>query len=82
MYALYDIPGRAGFLAVLKNGSTKDLHYVTNIQDDVAACVRQGDEETVEIPLADLVSVARFGEPIYPYLKSIDTVCNAPDSDL
>ena len=79
---LYDIPVRAGSLVALKNGSIKDLHYVTNIQDDVAACVRQSDEETVDIPLTDLVSVARFGEPIYPYLKPIDTVCNAPDSDL
>ena len=29
-----------------------------------------------------LVSVAKFGEPIYPYLKQLDTVCNAPGSDL
>ena len=28
------------------------------------------------------MTVAEFGEPIYPYLKPIDTVCNAPDSDL
>ena len=26
--------------------------------------------------------VAQFGEPIYPYLQPLDTVCNAPDSDL
>lgn len=26
--------------------------------------------------------MAEFGEPIYPCLKPIDTVCNAPDSDL
>lgn len=30
----------------------------------------------------ELVCVAQFGEPIYPYLKPIDSVCNAPDSDL
>lgn len=30
----------------------------------------------------DLVAVAEFGEPIYPYLKSIYTVCNALDSNL
>ena len=29
-----------------------------------------------------LVCVAQFGEPIYPYLQPLDTVCNAPDSDL
>lgn len=26
--------------------------------------------------------VAKFGEPIYPYLKQIDSVCNASDSNL
>lgn len=79
---LYDIPVRVGALAALKNGSIKDLYYVTRLHEDIAVCVRQSDEETIEIPLVDLVSVARFGEPIYPYLKPIDTVCNAPDSDL
>ena len=39
-------------------------------------------KEIADIPLNDLVTVAEFGEPIYPYLKPIDTVCNAPDSDL
>ena len=38
--------------------------------------------ETLSFPLDDLVWVAEFGEPIYPYLKPIDTVCNAPDSSL
>ena len=28
------------------------------------------------------MSVAQFGEPIYPYLKPIDSICNDPDSDL
>lgn len=79
---LYDLPVRIGSLAALKNGSIKDLHYVTEIRDDIAVCIRQSDEAAIEIPLTDLVSVARFGEPIYPYLRPIDTVCNAPDSDL
>ena len=33
-------------------------------------------------PVEDLVCVADLGEPIYPYLKPIDLVCNAPESDL
>lgn len=79
---LYDIPIRVGSLVALKNGGIKDLHYVTELRDAIAVCVRQSDEASDEIPIADLVSVARFGEPIYPYLKPIDTVCHAPDSDL
>lgn len=34
------------------------------------------------LPVDALVCVAQFGEPIYPYLQPLDTVCNAPDSDL
>lgn len=40
------------------------------------------DHTEAEFALDELVAVAEFGEPIYPYLKPIDTVCNAPDSDL
>lgn len=36
----------------------------------------------MEFALDELVAIAEFGEPIYPYLKPIDMVCNAPDSDL
>ena len=45
-------------------------------------CVHTVTKETKSIPKEDLVCVARFGDPIYPYLKPIDSVCNAPDSDL
>ena len=79
---LYDIPIRVGSLAALKNGSIQDLHIVTALEDGKATCLRQSDKETVEFAACDLVSVARFGDPIYPYLKPIDTVCNAPDSEL
>ena len=34
------------------------------------------------LPVDALVCVAQFGEPIYPYLQPLGTVCNAPDSDL
>ena len=30
----------------------------------------------------DLISVAQFGDAIYPYLQPLDIVCNAPDSSL
>lgn len=40
------------------------------------------EDEKAEWNIADLVVVAKFGEPVYPYLKQIDSVCNAPDSDL
>ena len=39
-------------------------------------------DEAVTFELKDIVRVAEFGESIYPYLKPLDSVCNAPDSDL
>ena len=80
--ALHGLPVRIGSLVSRKTGNVNDLFIVTDIRDGVAVCQPQDTEETVEIPLSDLVVTARFGEPIYPYLQPIDTVCNAPDSDL
>lgn len=79
---LYELPIRVGTLVAKKDGSVNDLMMVTAITDGKATCINQKDGETVKYPLDQLVAVARFGEPIYPYLQPIDTVCNAPDSDL
>ena len=58
------------------------MYEVLAIKDGMAACVHKVTEEQEIIPVSDLVCVAQFGEPIYPYLKPLDSVCNAPDSDL
>ena len=79
---LYDVPVRKGSKAALKNGKVNEFYTVMATDGDKAVCVKQGDENAAELPLSDLVTVAEFGEPIYPYLKPMDTVCNAPDSDL
>ena len=79
---LYELPIRVGTLVAKKDGSVNDLMMVTAITDGKATCIYQKDGETVEYPVDQLVAVARFGEPIYPYLQPIDTVCNDPDSDL
>lgn len=79
---LYELPIRVGSLVAKKSGSIDDLMKVTAINGDTATCLRQNEEESVDLPVGELVAVARFGEPIYPYLKPIDTVRNAPDSDL
>ena len=79
---LYELPVRVGTLVARKDGSVNDLMIVSAITDGKATCIYQKDGETVEYPVDQLVAVARFGEPIYPYLQPIDTVCNAPDSDL
>lgn len=79
---LYDIPVKAGALVAKKAGEVNDVYKVLCIEDNTAQCLYRESKEIADIPLDDLVTVAEFGEPIYPYLKPIDTVCNAPDSDL
>lgn len=79
---LYDIPVRRGVKAALKAGDVSDFYQVLKVEDGKAICIKRGETEAIEFPVDDLVTIAEFGEPIYPYLKPIDTVCNAPDSDL
>ena len=79
---LYDIPVKKGAKVALKTGKVSDFYTVLKIEGDKALCLNQDRTETAEFAVNDLVCVAEFGEPIYPYLQPLDTVCNAPDSDL
>lgn len=79
---LYDVPVKAGSTVALRGGDVSKQMKVLAIDGEVAHCLSLPEKEPVDQPLESLVSVAKFGEPIYPYLKQLDTVCNAPDSDL
>lgn len=79
---LYDMKVKRGSTVALKVGEISDMYIVLNITDGKAVCEHKTSHEKAEYNVDDLVCVAEFGEPIYPYLKPIDTVCNAPDSDL
>lgn len=79
---LYDIPVRRGATVAKRAGAVSEMYEVSVIKKGVATCYHKVTEEKEEIPVDELVCVAQFGEPIYPYLKPIDSVCNAPDSDL
>lgn len=79
---LHGLPLQTGRLAARKNGDIKALYLVRRVSGGKAVCVPKNGGEAVEFPVDALVPVAEFGEPIYPYLKPIDTVCNAPDSGL
>ena len=78
---LYGLKIRRGTTVACKE-KINDTFTVLKVEGDVAVCKRKKGEELEEISLAELVPVAEFGEPIYPYLQPIDSVCNAPDSDL
>lgn len=61
----------------------KSIYVVLKVEGDTAVCVKsEQKDETVTFDLKDIVRIAEFGESIYPYLKPLDSVCNAPDSDL
>lgn len=80
--ALYDVQVRVGTKVALKDKQISTVYEVKSIANGRAVCFDQNEQITIELPVEELVVVAEFGEPIYPYLKPIDTVCNAPDNDL
>ncbi len=79
---LYTVPVKKGSVAAIKGKSITDIYLVEAIEDDQATCLQRSTKECAVLPVKDLVSVAQFGEPIYPYLQPIDSVCNAPDNEL
>ena len=79
---LYGIPIKRKSQVALKTGEVNDIYIVDKIVGDQAGCVHSISRETVTLPVKDLVVVAKFGDPIFPCLKAMDSVCNAPDSDL
>lgn len=61
----------------------KAIYVVLKVEGNTAVCVKpEQKDEAVTFELKDIVRVAEFGESIYPYLKPLDSVCNAPDSNL
>ena len=79
---LYEIPVKKGATVALKAGKVNETYTVLCIDDGMATCERQDNHEHAQFPVADLVCVAKFGEAIYPYLKPIDSICDAPDSSI
>lgn len=63
------------------NKLAKQKKFGLVFEEHLPECTPLYDVEA-ELALDELVAVAEFGEPIYPYLKPLDIVCNAPDSDL
>lgn len=79
---LYEIPVKVGALVAEKGRDIKNVFAVISITEGIAKCANKTTKEVLEIPVENLVTVAEFGEPIYPQLIPMDTVENAPDSDL
>ena len=80
---LYDVPIKQNSLVAEKDGYFKVFYLVKRIEGETLVCETQNEKhEKVCFDKDKMVAVAIFGEPIYPYLKPIDQVQNAPDSKL
>ena len=79
---LYDIPVRKGVKVSVRNGKANETYTVLKIEDGVATCLPKNSKEAVQFAVADLVTTAELGDPIYPCLQPLGEVCNAADSEL
>ena len=79
---LYEVSIKRGSTVALKTGHINDVYTVLKLDGDTALCLNKKTSDTENIPITELVSVAQFGAPIFPTLQPIDSVENAPDSDL
>ena len=79
---LYDVPIRVGSKVARKIGYVSDIYTVLKIDGNAVLCDRRETHEQVTFQMDEIVAIAEFGEPIYPTLKLLDSVENAPDSDL
>ena len=72
--ALYNVPVRKGSLAATKQGEPEGLLTVIGTDGDVAKVIPTGTDEVLEVPLSNLISMARFGDPIFPALAPVDSI--------
>lgn len=87
MTLLYDYPISRGCKVIRKSDDNKKLSEdilweVKKVSKGIAFCMHTITKEEQQINFKDLICVAKHGEPIYPCLKFMDSVQNAPDSDL
>lgn len=79
---LYDVEIKKGQSVAFKTGQLNDIYDVISRDGDDVQCASRKNGEQRNAHVNELVAVAKFGDPIYPYLQKIDSVENAPDSDL
>lgn len=79
---LYDVAIKSGSTVAIKTGNINDLYLVLKLKDETAVCRNKSTGEFENLMLTELVSVAQFGEPIFPMLQPVDLIENSPSSDL
>ena len=79
---LYGVPVKRGSSVARKTGKMNEIYTVKKIEDETAVCIERTTQALSTIPLKELVSIAQFGEPIFPSLEPIAKVVNAPEDSL
>ena len=80
--ALYGVPVKSGSTVARKTGKMNELYIVKAIDGETAVCENKITSEITTMPVCELVSVAQFGDPIFPSLEPIAKVENAPGDSL
>lgn len=79
---LHQLPIRIGSHVAKKSGRIVDIYTVVSVTGKEAVCHPVAANESEIIPLQELVTVATFGDTIFPSLESLGKVKNAPESGL
>lgn len=73
---------RVGNTVAIKDSKATATYTVQSIENEVAIVIDKTTKQTTSYPIENLVVVAEFGEPIYPYLEKLSSIENAPGDDL
>ena len=79
---LYDVPIKKGCKVAPKAGKVNEFYTVMQIEGDNVYCTDKKESKLINFLKQDLVCIAEFGEPIYPYLKQIDSIYKSDDAEL
>jgi adenine-specific DNA-methyltransferase len=77
---MYEAPIRRGARVAERSKDFSRTYLVKGIRNGLAICTVEGGSDACEIPVADLVVVKRFGEPIFPTLRLAESITRGNDS--
>src|SRR3989344_4974506 len=76
---LYQLPLQVGSKVVKRDGQGDDVFVVQSLTKGKAMITNEIDGHFEEVDPADIVTIKKFGEPIYPSLFPMDRVTRAKD---
>lgn len=76
---LYNAEIRVGARVAKRGGDLSELWRVLSISEGQAVCMNYRSGEKSEFPIDEIMTVANFGEPIFPTLVPVDRVQNGPN---